>query len=266
MKLAIVWTHHEVITLYSIIQNLNHEVILIIDHKHHSYHANTHEYSTSRYHALLDIAQQQWVTHILTHPLIELSCRTYNPSILPILPIYQNYLLHHVLPYSRVGKIGILSDHYDTHTTQQLISSVSTQYTLSHTQSITKTFHQPLARWTRDVSNRSQFIPMLGHQHRLLRKYIKHDLRYFQNADVDTLVPTSYLQFALDTTLRHHLNFKRVRWHDRHVISEIIASYIGTWQQGFLSIISNQPTTHLYNQYPTKGLLKQGFTHTIIDF
>jgi hypothetical protein len=263
MKLAIVWTHHEVIALYSIIQDLNHEVILIIDHKHHSYHTNTHEYSMSRYQVLLDIAQQQWVTHILTHPLIELSCRAYNLSILPI---YQTYLLHHVLRYSHVGKIGILSDHYDIHTTQQLITSISTQYTLSHNQSTTKTFHQPLARWTRDISNRSQLIPILGHQHRLLRKYIKHDLRYFQNADVDTLIPTSYLQFALDTTLRHHLNFKRVRWYDRNVISEIITSQISTWQQGSLSIISNQPTTHLYDQYPTKGLLKQGFTHAIIDF
>jgi hypothetical protein len=55
----------------------------------------------------------------------------------------------------------------------------------------------------------------------MVRKYIKNDLRYFIDANVDSLIPTSYTHFYRETILRHHLNFKKIRWQEKKIIQEL---------------------------------------------
>ena len=47
----------------------------------------------------------------------------------------------------------------------------------------------------------------------MVRKTIKTDLKYFKDADVDSLIPLNWGYLAFDRILRKHLKFKRIRYH-----------------------------------------------------
>ena len=47
---------------------------------------------------------------------------------------------------------------------------------------------------------------------------MKNDLRYFKDANVDTLIPMHYNYFRMQRTMKSFFNFRKTRFHDFAVI------------------------------------------------
>lgn len=54
---------------------------------------------------------------------------------------------------------------------------------------------------------------------------IKHDLRYFKDAFVDTLIPLNYCYLAADTTIRRFFNTKKTRFHGKLSFEQIFSGF-----------------------------------------
>jgi hypothetical protein len=164
--------------------------------------------------ASIDYAITLGVEKIILPPVYELIYKDH-PLVLPL---YQVYIYEYVLPRSRVGKLGILADRRDTHLIQKELEKFASTYIYTDFQSKTKNFQSPFSRRTRDVSIWSDFLRRAKPSDRMVRKYIKNDLRYFVDANIDTLIPTSYTHFYRETILRHHCNFKTMRWQEKGIL------------------------------------------------
>lgn len=90
-----------------------------------------------------------------------------------------------------------------------------------------------------------------------MRKYIKNDLRYFQDANVDTLLPTSYSHFYRETILRHHCNFKKMRWQEKKLLQELATELLGLGENYDCRIFTNDYISHMIENYPWKGYIQK---------
>jgi len=62
------------------------------------------------------------------------------------------------------------------------------KYDLNENQKQIKKFHKDFPIWIKDVTIWKYFLLKYGYRDRMVRKTIKIDLRYFKDADVDTLI------------------------------------------------------------------------------
>lgn len=119
-----------------------------------------------------------------------------------ILPLFQTYLLEEVLPFSLVGKLGILTQRVDQNDIQSLLQTLTQKYTLTENQQRIKSFHADFPVRCKEVRLRQYLATTLGARDPMVRKAIKHDLRYFLDANVDTLIPSSRSMLAFEHLLK----------------------------------------------------------------
>jgi hypothetical protein len=94
-----------------------------------------------------------------------------------------------------------------------LFESFAQSYTLTDNQKNTKKFQQPWARWTKEVQMWKYFLTTLSYSNPLVNRAIKHDLRYFKDAGVDTIIPLNYGYFNYQNTIVKFCNYKKCRFH-----------------------------------------------------
>lgn len=97
-------------------------------------------------------------------------------------------------------------------------------YQLTDNQKTTKKFN--LSKWAKDVSMREYFSRLYSSRNLLINKTIKEDLKYFKDANVDTLIPLNYSYFNYQRTIASYLNPKKYKFHKRDKVEEIFASII----------------------------------------
>jgi hypothetical protein len=127
--------------------------------------------------------------------------------------LFQNYVLDYCLTHSLVGKIWLMWDWSDTQVAQPLFESFAQGYTLTDNQKNTKKFQQPWARWTKEVQMWKYFLTTLSYSDPLVNRTVKHDLRYFKDAGVDTIIPLNYGYFNYQNTIVKFCNYKKCRFH-----------------------------------------------------
>ncbi|MBU0626154.1 hypothetical protein KKH82_01690 [Patescibacteria group bacterium] len=55
----------------------------------------------------------------------------------------------------------------------------------------------------------------------MVNKIIKHDMRYFKDALVDTIIPLNYGYFHYQNTLSKFFNFKKIRFHKLQKVEDV---------------------------------------------
>jgi hypothetical protein len=113
---------------------------------------------------------------------------------------------------------------------QGLLQQLVDDYELTDTQKGTKQFQASCARWGRDVRQWQYFLRSLSPRDYLINKVVKFDLKYFKDADVDTIIPTAWHQFAYDKTIARYFTYSRTRRHGMEKLEEVfkklpVASY-----------------------------------------
>ena len=60
----------------------------------------------------------------------------------------------------------------------------------------------------------------------MINKIIKFDLKYFKDADVDTLIPLSRSYFNYQTSISSFFNPKKQKFHKREVVVEVFQELV----------------------------------------
>ena len=107
-----------------------------------------------------------------------------------------------------------------------LHDAIAKIYSLTDKQNNTKNFQQPLSKRTKDISMRTFFSRFYSNREMMVNKIIKFDLKYFKDANVDTIIPLSYDYFNYQRTISSFFNPKKQKFHKRDILSTLFGDYI----------------------------------------
>lgn len=227
MKIWIVASGFEMLPLFTFLNQYEHEYHIFWDWKYWPWGDKSDQLVQKRIHEGCFYLDKLWVDIIIVPPIAEL--RVVNWDLRKkILPLFQTYLFEYVLKYSLVGKLWLLCDHSDMVVAQSLLEPLIKKYTLSKNQKNTKKFYQDFPMWKKEIRMWKYFLSTYGARNPMVRKTIKHDLRYLRDAAVDTIVPMSWGFLFYDKMIQSRLNWKKVRFHG-----------LDTVQQCFLKIMKS---------------------------
>lgn len=156
------------------------------------------------------------------------------------MPLFQNYLLHEVLPFSLVGKIGLLGETEELYQAQELLKNLEKIYSPTPTQKAIKAFSFPFHYRSKACSLIRQLLTHLSRKSFLTNTVLKQELRYFKDANVDTLIPLNYCIFNGERTIKKFLNFKKIRFHG-----------LSTLERSFKKLVSEERSSYKINIYAT---------------
>ncbi len=216
MKIWIISSWSETLSLFSFLTKYTHEYIVYYDFFHRPYGEKTFEQSLVCVETGVAYLLAQGVDCIIVPPVYELYIMQNSESKIQkknILPIFSTYVSEYCFKYSLIGKLGLIWDFADLQVAQHLVADYAKTYIRSSLQERTKKFHFPFSFWTKDTSLRKYYLNWLSYSHILVNKIIKFDLRYFKDAAVDTVIPLNYGYFHYQTTITKFLNFKHIRFH-----------------------------------------------------
>jgi hypothetical protein len=60
----------------------------------------------------------------------------------------------------------------------------------------------------------------------MVRKTIKHDIRYFKDAAIDTIIPLNWWYLDFETIIKSKLNSNKIKFHGKTEVNEIFADII----------------------------------------
>lgn len=210
---------------------------------------------------------KQGVTHVILPPMLECAWLWSLPEQWPagiiIVPLYQTYLQEHVLPGSLIGKLGILTQRVDRDSVSSTIDTLTKAYTLTEKQKRIKSFHHDFPLRCKEVRMRQYFATTLGARDRMVRKTIKTDLRYFCDAAVDTLVPSSWSMLAFEHLLTAKALPQHMCFHWSSAVEKSFATVL-PWEQSIAQLlhitVSGGEPHLLANQKKTNAVLSAGNT------
>ena len=222
MKIWIITSGSETLTLFRFLSTYDHTYVVYYDFFHWPYGDKTFEQSLACVQKGIDYLTTQGVDYIILPPVYELhylaesikrKAESGKQKADKILPLFKNYLLEYVFKYSLLGKLWFFGDFADVEIIQNLIQPLAKEYVPTDNQKSIKKFHFPFVYWIKETPLWKYYLTSLSYSNILVNKIIKFDLRYFKDAMVDTIVPLSYWYFHYQTTITKFLNFKKIRFH-----------------------------------------------------
>lgn len=207
----------------------------------------------------LDYLLSQWIEKCILPPIWELVFLKIEKYQQYIIPLFSSFVLEQVLPWSRIGKIWLLGDWSDLQH-QQLLKDLCITYVLNDNQQSTKNFHQPLQYWSKELPLRKYFMVLLSQKNWMIHNVVKHDMRYFLDAWVDTLIPCNYWYFAFDVTLAKYVHTKKCRWYKLEKIACLFANIAKNFEQKTYSVTIHHTGTiaHLQAEKKWMWILQKG--------
>ncbi len=220
MKIWIITSGSESLTLFKFLSKYDHEYIVYYDFLHWPYGDKTFEQSLACVEQGIEYLTQQGVDTIIVPPVYELHCLV-NGKKNGILLLFTTYLQDYCFKHSLVGKLGYMGDFADVGEIESLTKNLAKKYVLNDHQKAIKKFHFPFSYRVKETPLWKYYLTSLSYNHILVNKIIKFDLRYFKDAMVDTLVPLSYGYFNYQSTITKFLNFKKIRFHKIEKLEEV---------------------------------------------
>lgn len=209
MTIGIVASGPDMLTLTKFLSTYDHEYIIYYDDLLRPYGDKPAALVQAVIADAIAVLEKRGVDKIILPPVWELAFRTNKK----ILPLFQTYLTDYCFTNSLVGKMGAIGDRSDMQVAQPLLESCATDYKLTNNQEKIKKFHNPMKRRLKETPLRKYFLTVLSYSDPMANKVAKFDLRYFKDANVDTLIPLNYGYFHYQNTIAKFLNFKKCRFH-----------------------------------------------------
>ena len=211
--------------LIKLCHKFNLSYCIIADTELYPYQEKDIQTLEKRIDTLIQYGQELGCTQFLLSPIVEL----YYIHILykneSIIPLFKNYI-NHCFQYSLIGKIWYIWGYMEEKNINTIHTVLSENYTLTDNQTNTKTFMQPLAKRTKDISMWTYFSRFTSSRNMIINKIIKFDLRYFKDAHVDTIIPLSYEYFNYQRTISSFFNPKKQKFHKREVMETLLSNII----------------------------------------
>jgi len=220
MKIWIITSGPENLTLFKFLAKYDHEYIVYYDFFHRPYGDKTFDQSLECVEKWIAYLTKQGVETIIIPPIYELTLLEKKTKA-KLLPLFTSYVQQYCFAHSLVGKIGLLGDFADMEKAQSLLQKLEKWYTLNTHQKAIKKFHSPFVYRTKEMPLRKYYLTDLSYSNILVNKIIKFDLRYFKDAMVDTLIPLNYWYFHYQPTITKFLNLKKIRFHKIEKLEEL---------------------------------------------
>jgi hypothetical protein len=212
MKIGILSSGNENFALRPELQVLDHEYCVVCDLKFRPIQEKWQELSFERTKIFLDFFRKQNCEKVILSPLEELFFLDQEEQKDLIFPLFTQYLLGECFQKSLVWKLWLLGNFNDREA-QNFFQNLAKKYFLSSAQSAIKKFQFPFAYWFREVPVwRYPFSKKILSQF-VVNKQMKLDLRYFKDADVDTIIPLNYGFFHEEKTILRFFNAHRCKFH-----------------------------------------------------
>jgi len=109
---------------------------------------------------------------------------------------------------------------------QDLVYNLSKDYKLTENQSKIKKFHIPFKFWSKEVQMWKYFSRKLSFSSLMVNRIIKFDLRYFKDANVDSLIPFNYEYFNYQNTIFKFFNYKKQRFQKLENLEKIFSDFL----------------------------------------
>lgn len=225
MKIGIITSWNEVLTLFNFLHRFNHNYVVYYDQNNRPYGDKDFVFSVKYIEKWIDYLKNQWVEKIIVPPTYELHFLENKKYNNVVLPIFTNYLMDCVFTNSLVGKIWLLWDFADKQVAQDLVYNLSKNYKLSENQTKIKKFNFPFKFWVKEVQMWKYFANNLSFSNFMVNKIIKFDLRYFKDSNVDTIVPLNYEYFNYQNTIFKDFNYKKQRFHKIDKLEKIFLDF-----------------------------------------
>ena len=203
----------------------------------------------------------QWVHKCILPPSWELVFLGIEKYKNYVIPLFSDYISQQVLPWSRIGKIGIIGEWSDLQWANQYVfKKLCANYMLHDKQKNIKWFHQPFLYWSKQTPLRKHFLVSLGRKDRMMHNVVKHDLHYFADAWIDTLIPLNYGYFAYDVTIAKFFRTKKCRWHRIEKLASVFANLVRAELQDTytVTIFYTGTLVHLQAEKKRMWLLEKG--------
>ncbi len=221
MKIGIVTSWNEVLTLFKFLHQQEHEYHIYYDQNNRPYGDKTFESTKEEIEKWILCLKQKWVDKIIISPVYELDFLSNKKYSDLILPLFSEYLMKYGFAQSLIWKIGLAWDFADMQVAQELISNLSKDYKLSDNQSKIRKFNFPFKFWAKEVQMWKYFANKLSFSNLMANRSIKFDLRYFKDSNVDTIIPLNYEYFNYQNTIFKFFNFKKQKFHKISVLEEL---------------------------------------------
>lgn len=211
--------------LIKLCHKFNLSYCIIADTASYPYQEKDIQTLEKRIDTLIQYGQELGCTQFLLSPTIEI----YYTHILhkneSIITLFKNYI-NYCFQNSLIGKIWYIWGYIEEKNINTIHTILSDNYTLTDNQTNTKTFMQPLAKRTKDISMWTYFSRFTSSRSMIINKIIKFDLRYFKDAHVDTIIPLSYEYFTYQRTISSFFNPKKQKFHKREIVETLFPNII----------------------------------------
>jgi hypothetical protein len=221
MKIGIITSGNENITLFKFLNKFDHEYFVYYDQINWPYWDKVFEYSKQKVIEWIEFLRLKWIEKIIVWPTYELALLEENKYSDLILPLFSEYLNKYCFQKSLIWKIGLAWDFADIQVWQDLITKLSKEYKLNDNQKNIKKFNFPFLFRAKEVQLWKYYLTTLSYSHFMANKSVKFDLRYFKDCWVDTLIPLNYEYFNYQRVITKYFNFKKQRFHKLETIEKI---------------------------------------------
>ncbi|MBS8122379.1 hypothetical protein [Candidatus Vampirococcus lugosii] len=222
MKIGLLASYFDDLYIMTYLNKFNIEYDIYLDWLNGPYPDKGFGFSLENINRGINYLINKGVQKVIIPPIYELYLSGDNR----ILPIFSNYL-NFCLQKSLVGKLGFIGDISDGEKINELFYKFSSNYKLGSNQKNIKKFNFPFNIWFKQVNLWKYFLYNLGFKQDLVNKTVKTDIRYFKDANVDTVIPLNYGYFAFSKTIKNFLNTKKIRFHGNSVLEQIIFEVLG---------------------------------------
>lgn len=216
MKIGVVASGTDMLSIFKFLHKYDHEYIVYFDDLLRPYGDKPATLIQAVIADAIQVLRDRGCEQIILPPVRELAFREQKN----ILPLFQTYVLEYCFHHSLVGKIGLMGDWSDTQVAQSLFESFAQNYPLTDNQKNTAKMQQPFARRVKEVQMWKYFLTTISYSDPLVNRVVKHDLRYFKDAGVDTIIPLNYGYFNYQTTIAKFCNYKKCRFHKIEKLEE----------------------------------------------
>lgn len=225
MKIGIISDWINNLYLMKYLTKFQHEFFFLYDQKNWNYWNYKFEESIKIVEDWIKKLQKKWIQKIIVSPAFELHFDLNWKYQNLIIPVFRKYLVEYCFKYSLVGKFWIIWEYWYLENIQNDLDTIKEKYFfLTENQKKTKNFNSQFKYRKKEPKIRKEFLEKFSFGNYLVNKVVKFDLKYFKDANIDTIIPLDYWYFAFQKTIFNYLNTNKYRFHKIEKIIEILDS------------------------------------------